>query len=366
LAGAAVRVVATPPAVLKGAPMNDDARVWVAGRRRKGGKASYSIRWVAVDGKVKSEHVGMDRKRAEGMAAERRVELSRGLHHDLKPTSWKAFVDEHVATKPGARNRTEARRALEEFGAMQSPAGPAGVRFGMIEAYVQRLRDGGNTQATVNKKLRYLRHALRRAVRRGYAVKCEMDGWGWVSEEHKPPRIVSEAEEAKLLDKAEALYGLQVRAFVFVAICTGARRSELTGLTWDRVDLGDTPRLHFTLTKAHRDRLVPIAGDVSAMLLRLKAKTQAAGGPFASLADNLGRVWGRIVKATGLTDVSIHDLRRTAITRLIRSGAALPTVQKLVGHADIKTTLTYYNWTSEDDMRKAVNAVQSKRTAVAG
>ena len=41
--------------------------------------------------------------------------------------------------------------------------------------------------------------------------------------------------------------------------------------------------------------------------------------------------------------VTIHDLRRTFITRLIRAGVPLPTVQKLAGHADIKTTLTHYN-----------------------
>ena len=69
-------------------------------------------------------------------------------------------------------------------------------------------------------------------------------------------------------------------------------------------------------------------------------------------------MWGRVVTEAVVQDITIHDLRRTYITRLIRAEVPLPTVQELAGHADIKTTLKYYNWVSSDDKRKAVKRLQ--------
>lgn len=40
--------------------------------------------------------------------------------------------------------------------------------------------------------------------------------------------------------------------------------------------------------------------------------------------------------------------------RRARAGMPLPTVQRLAGHASIQTTLTYYNWASDEDLRRSV------------
>ena len=90
------------------------------------------------------------------------------------------------------------------------------------------------------------------------------------------------------------------------------------------------------------------------VLRRLQAQTLQAGGPFIGMGSNLGRQWGRIVRNARVKPISLHDLRRTYITRLIGAGVPLPTVQKLAGHANIQTTLKYYNWVSDGDLREAV------------
>jgi integrase len=75
-------------------------------------------------------------------------------------------------------------------------------------------------------------------------------------------------------------------------------------------------------------------------------------------ADNLSRIWGRVRSKAGVPDVTIHDLRRTFITRLVRAGVPMPTVQKLAGHSNIQTTLTYYNWVSTEDLRAGIRKLQ--------
>lgn len=137
------------------------------------------------------------------------------------------------------------------------------------------------------------------------------------------------------------------------------RRTELLTLTWDRVCLdGDEPEVHFARTKSYKDRLVPINPDVVTVLRRLQAMTLQQGGPFVGMGDNLGCMWGRIVKKAGVSPITIHDLRRTYVTRMVRAGTPLPNVQKLAGHADIQTTLRYYNWASDHDLRQAVKMLK--------
>lgn len=177
--------------------------------------------------------------------------------------------------------------------------------------------------------------------------------------EKPPPRIVSDHEEARLLDTADKLYGLPMRTFVFIAVNTGGRRAELLGLPWSRVSLdGDEPEIHFAGTKSHRDRLIPLTPELVKVLLRLKAVTLVQGGPFIGLRNNLSRRWGRIRKQAKATDVTICDLRRTYVARLIRAGVPLPTVQELAGHRDIKTTVEYYDWVSKADKRAAMEKLR--------
>ncbi len=244
---------------------------------------------------------------------------------------------------------------LTEFGDTIKPASPKHVTYTMIERYTAYLRDKGNRPATIAKKMRYIRAGLNAATKRHYAATSEFDGDLFPAVEKRPPRIVSANEEARLLDAADELYGFPMRSFVYIAVNTGGRRAELLGLPWKRVTLdGSEPEIHFANTKSHRDRLIPLTPDLVDVLLRLKARTLVQGGPFIGLGDNLSRRWGRIRKQAAAIDVTIHDLRRTYVARLIRAGVPLPTVQELAGHRNITTTVEYYNWVSKSDKRAAM------------
>lgn len=336
----------------------DDVKVWISSRRCRGKKTTYHLRWV-VGGKMRSRSVGADKKRAERERAKMLSELERGTYQDTRRIAWADFVKDHVSKIEGKRNAVEAKRTLNEFGTMMNPASPKAVTYSMVEAFIVRLAGIKNKPATINKKLAYVRSAMNRAIKRGYAGRNPVDAELFKSVDDKPPRVITEAEETLLLDTAESLYGFRWWALVFTSLRTGGRRSEMLMLPWGRIRLeGDEPQVHFADTKSHRDRIVPINPDVVDVLLRLKAQTLQAGGPFIGMADNLSRQWGRIRRQAGLDDVALHDCRRTYVTRLILAGVPLPTVQKLVGHADVKTTLRYYNWVSTKDLRDGVKKLQ--------
>jgi integrase len=261
------------------------------------------------------------------------------------------FSAEHVANIPGAVNRADAERTLRMFAHICRPVGVRAVSYGMVEAFSRHLRDAGKATATRNKRLRYLRAALNRAVKRGYIVKNPMDDWEWEREEEKAPRVLTADEKNKLL---QACPTDQWRTFVFVALTTGCRRGELLELTWGRVDFVNASLL-ITNTKAKRDRVQPLNPATVTALRRLQASTLADGGPFMSmLRTNVPERFRAIVKTAGIKRCTVHDLRRTFCTDLARLGINQLVVQRLAGHAAAATTARYYQWVDDAMKREAI------------
>ncbi|MFI6795283.1 tyrosine-type recombinase/integrase [Streptosporangium canum] len=79
-------------------------------------------------------------------------------------------------------------------------------------------------------------------------------------------------------------------------------------------------------------------------------------------ADNVRRSWGAIRRVASLDDMRFHDLRHTCVPLLLNLGVPPQVVRDIVGHNDIKVTMTIYAHVSLDEKRSALTKLGSALT----
>jgi site-specific recombinase XerD len=57
--------------------------------------------------------------------------------------------------------------------------------------------------------------------------------------------------------------------------------------------------------------------------------------------------WKDLIRAAGVRDVRVHDVRHTAGTLLVAQGVHIRAVQEILGHSDVRTTEGYTHVASE-------------------
>jgi site-specific recombinase XerD len=177
------------------------------------------------------------------------------------------------------------------------------------------------------------------------------------------PVYVTEAQLEEILKHIDSD---TVKDAVIAAFYSGCRLGEIVNLTWQDVMLKDDLMMIGNKdfeTKGRRQRVVPIHIKVKEVLVRRFPKIinrekhfvfcKSNGYPFTG--DYFSRRFKRACRQAGLSEeLHFHSLRHGAATKMIMSGAPLPSVQKILGHSNIQTTMVYTH-PNLDELREAVN-----------
>lgn len=207
----------------------------------------------------------------------------------------------------------------------------------------------GAKSNTINMEIKVLRTIFNQGIKWGYLKENPTKGVKILKvTDAKRPRFLTEEECRKLLAEC----GEELYPAFFTFLNTGMRLSELLNLTWDDIDfrrkkikIQSKPFWH----PKTGEREIPI-GKATEELLRKLEKEGKRNSRFIfhqkngeKLRENyLRKKLIGVTKRCGFPDVtSIHSLRHTFASHLVMSGVDLPTVQKLLGHADIQTTMIY-------------------------
>ncbi|WP_338648962.1 tyrosine-type recombinase/integrase [Pseudomonas sp. ML2-2023-3] len=220
--------------------------------------------------------------------------------------------------------------------------------------------------ATCNRHLALLSKMFKLAAQWGELEgKNPCEGIDKFKESLSHQRFLNQDETRRVMAAAQQEANKYAGAAVRLLLLTGVRREEALQARWEHVDL-EQATLFLPKTKSGRTRYVVLndaARGLLADLPRVKDSPWVFPGkdPMKPLC-NARKAWHRILKAAGVEQVRIHDLRHSHASLLVNQGATLYQVQALLGHASPQTTQRYSHLASKTlrDVSQLVSDVVTK------
>lgn len=174
-------------------------------------------------------------------------------------------------------------------------------------------------------------------------------------------RILTPAEEARLVAAAAESTWPMLSLFVRMCLTTAARRSEVLKLRWADLRLDDSIAV-LGKTKNGRARSLPLVSDVKAALIDarkvrpLKADHVFFDPKHPDRPKNIQTVWNACRAAAGLLNdrddpldrVYLHSTRHTAVTRMLKGGANLAQAAAVSGHQTLAMLKRYEHLAAAD------------------
>lgn len=234
-----------------------------------------------------------------------------------------------------------------------------------------------------------LNNALRCAVKWNFLSRNPVEA----TEGPRIPRSQATAfEEEETTRFLKAIQGHRLECLFLMAITTGMRQGEILGLKWSNVDietglirveaslkhLGKRSGETYTLssTKTHETRSVAIPAFVLEKMKAHKLRqheekrilgligttesfvfTTQNGTPFYDA--NVRRYYTNILKQAKLRQIRFHDLRHSCASILLQSGMPISEVSRLLGHAQVATTLNIYSHVAKDSILRIAERMES-------
>jgi len=332
--------------------------------RKKAGKNKHLAELLLKDLEVKAERnqLGfLDQKKIDlDVFLKEFLAYSQANHRPATTTRYKAalenfmrFIHEETHVKWLSDITTDT---VEKFRIWRKniPVSPNGSNPKRVKP--QFVRKGARSY-TVNFEVMSLKTMLNLAVKWGHLDSNPSTGVKKLKvEDSKKRRFLTETECERLLVACDK----ETHPIFFTLLYTGMRKGELINLEWTDIDFTrdviKIQRKAFWIPKAG-EREIPMSRDVAETLQKLPKHSNFV---FADKEGNsLSHNWIRnelirIVKKAGIQNLTeVHALRHTFASRLLMKGVDLPTVQKLMGHTQIQTTMIYSHQTPEH-LREAV------------
>jgi integrase len=199
----------------------------------------------------------------------------------------------------------------------------------IVEAIIEAKQAEGCSNATVNRHLGLVRAILRRCVR----------DWEWLDRAPAVRLLKEPTRRIRFLthDQAAALLKElppHLRDMATFTLATGLRAANVTGLTWEQVDLErKVAWVHPDQAKARKAIAVPLNLAAIEVLARQRGSHAERvftyeGAPVRQLST---KAWYKALKRVGITDFKWHDLRHTWASWHMQAGTPLFALQELAG-----------------------------------
>lgn len=339
-------------------------------RPRHGSRGTtYRVMWRTPDGRQRSrslsDPVEARRLLAEMTLAEREQRAPDPAAGAITLAEWAEQVLATKSLKPKTRATYEDllnTRILPDFGAMPLDT----IQRGTVRAWVAETASEVSPRRTQN-AFALLRHLLDEAVAEERLARNPAQRVRLPQAERKEVKPWTYEELQAVADAAG-----RYRTLILWLGLMGTRWAETVGLRWGDFDsksvtIGSSlsevrGRFHRVPTKTYATRTLPVPpallppalGPVDDLVF-----TSPQGFPLRS-AQFRDRQFIPACHRAGIRPIRIHHLRHTAASLLAQQGAVPATIQRWLGHQDIRMTMNTYTHTFESDLRRETERLNER------
>ena len=307
---------------------------------------------------------------AEDWARRTEDEMVRGVYLSRAPSekltvsaALKRYMGEVSVTKKPTTQRSESFSAkhLEAFFGKYSMAA---VSAELVAKYRDERLAAGKSNNTVRLELAMLGHLFRVAIQE-WGIGLTFNPVANIRKTSPGAgrdRRLNREEQQRLFAAVDVHSNPMLGWIVRLAVETGMRSSEITGLCRSQVDLGRRVVI-LRDTKNGSSRMVPLTREAAEIL------GAALDNPIRPIDTDLvffgepGRdgkrkpyvfqkLWAGIVRDLGMADLHFHDLRHEAVSRLVEAGLSDQEVASISGHKSMQMLKRYTHLRAEDLVQK--------------
>ena len=240
-----------------------------------------------------------------------------------------------------------------------------------INRYVDTRLDQGMSNASINRELAALKRMLNIGARQT-PPKVDRVPYIQMLQENNVRKGFFEHGEFLALREALPDY---MKSFATFAYKSGWRRSEISKLTWGRVDLEKgIVRLEAGETKNNEGRNYHLDEELKEIFKKQWEDRKRNEKLFLYVFLNnkgddrvkqFNKAWNKACKEAKLGKRLFHDFRRTAIRNMVRAGVSERVAMMISGHKT-RTIFDRYNIVNDEDLRLATQRQETYLQAQMG
>jgi integrase len=212
--------------------------------------------------------------------------------------------------------------------------------------------------------------AMYNRARKDWEFEGNNPATGIAFKERKRKRYIDGSELPAFFKSLAEELNSTIRDYILISLLTGARRSNVEAMEWTEINWRTAVwTIPAKNAKSDEDISVVLTPVVVNVLERRKASSLSpwvfpGSGRTGHLVEPK-TAWKRILARAGLTNLRLHDLRRTLGSWQAATGASLPIIGKSLGHESLEATRVYAQL-NLDPVRESVNRAQQAMLLAGG
>lgn len=277
----------------------------------------------------------------------------------MQNTDVLAQYRDYLTTERAASENTMSSymrdlRQLQDYLHQEKGSTLSAVSEADLRAYIEHLREAGKSVSTIARNIASWKNFYQYLIQQNIIQENPARGLSAGKAEHKLPEILSNREVELLLQQPRATdaKGTRDKAMLELMYATGIRVSELIELNVSDVNLQTGSIRCYSKNRERFIPMYPYAVSILKDYLDHVRSSMVSSEENEALFVNMSgermsrQGFWKIIKyyqnkAKIKKDITPHMLRHSFAAHLLENGADLKSVQKMLGHSDISSTLFY-------------------------